>query len=100
LNNVMTATTQRFINYEIGKKQGDVNKVFSASINIHLFISVLILILGETIGWWFLNYKLNIPVNRIYAANFVYQISLLTTLINLLRIPYNSIVIAYEKMSF
>src|SRR5690606_37047599 len=101
LNNVMTATTQRFINFEIGKKEsGEVNKVFSISINIHLVIAALILILGETIGLWFLNNKLNIPSERMYAANIVYQISLLTTVINLLRIPYNSIVIAYEKMSF
>lgn len=101
LNNVMTATTQRFFNFEIGKKEsGEVNKVFSISINIHLVIAALILILGETIGLWFLNNKLNIPSERMYAANIVYQISLLTTVINLLRIPYNSIVIAYEKMSF
>lgn len=102
LNSALTSATQRFINYEIANKENSnsVNKVFCISINIHFILSILILLLGETIGLWFLNSKLNIPESRMYAANFVYQISLFTTVFNVLRVPYNALIIAYEKMSF
>lgn len=101
LNGAMSASTQRYLNFEIAK--GDrlkVNRLFCTSFNIHLIISFLVLILGETIGLWFLNYKLNIPSDRIYAANWVYQMSLVTTVINITRIPYNAVIIAHQKMSF
>ncbi len=101
LNSAMSSSTQRFLNYEIAKKNIEkVNKVFCTSFNIHALISIVVLLLGETVGLWFLNYKLNIPTNRMYAANWVYQISLFTTIINITRIPYNSVIIAYQQMSF
>ncbi len=101
LNSAMSSSTQRFLNYEIAKKNIEkVNKVFCTSFNIHVLISIVVLLLGETVGLWFLNYKLNIPTNRIYAANWVYQMSLFTTVINITRIPYNSVIIAYQQMSF
>ncbi len=101
LNSAMSSSTQRFLNYEIAKKNIEkVNKVFCTSFNIHVLISIVVLLLGETVGLWFLNYKLNIPTNRMYAANWVYQMSLFTTVINITRIPYNSVIIAYQQMSF
>lgn len=101
LNAAMSSSTQRYLNFEIAR--GDilkVNKVFCTSFNIHFLISFLVLVLGETVGLWFLNYKLNIPYGRMTAANWVYQMSLLTTIINITRIPYNAIIIAYQRMSF
>ncbi|MFV0146742.1 MATE family efflux transporter [Empedobacter falsenii] len=101
LNTAMSSATQRYLNFAIAKKNiKRVNEIFCTSINIHLIISVVVLVLGETIGLWFLNYKLNIPPERMYAANWVYQMSLLTTIIDITRIPYNSIIIAYQRMSF
>src|SRR5690606_4003053 len=101
LNNAMTNTTQRFLNYEIVSRVKErVNNVFSMSLNIHILISLIVIILSETIGLWFLNYKLAIPEQRIGAANIVYQLSVLTTIINIIRIPYNAIIIAKERMSF
>lgn len=101
LNNAMTNATQRFLNFEIASKISKrINKVFYTSINIHLVISMIVFILSETLGLWFLNYKLNVPEDRMFAANVVYQMSIVTTLINIMRVPYNAIVIAKEKMSF
>ncbi|WP_293943131.1 MULTISPECIES: MATE family efflux transporter [unclassified Sphingobacterium] len=101
LNAAMSSSTQRFLNFEIA--QGNllkVNRLFCTSFNIHLLISFVVLLLGETIGLWFLNHKLNIPEDRLYAANWVYQMSLLTTIIDITRIPYNAVIIAYQRMSF
>ena len=101
LNNAMSNSSQRFLNIEIAKNiKENINKVFNTSLNIHILITIIVLILSETVGLWFLNSKLNIPGNRIYAANIVYQMSILTTIINILRIPYNATILANERMSF
>lgn len=94
------SSTQRFLNFSLGKKdQEQGSHVFSASLNIHFILAVILFILMESIGLWFLNNKLNIPHNRIFAANVVYQFSIITFLINLISIPYNAVIIANEKMN-
>lgn len=99
LNNSMVNSTQRFLNIEIGKGDiGQTNNVFSTSINIHFLIALAVLILGETIGLYILNYKLDIPADRLYAANIVLQFSILSSVLNIISIPYNALIIAYEKM--
>lgn len=101
LNNAMTQASQRFITFELGKKEkAQLQKVFSMCINTQVLIVIVIVILAETIGLWFLNSKLNIPTDRMEAANWVYQFSILTFGINVLRVPYDASVIAYERMSF
>lgn len=99
LNSAMASGTQRFLNYEMG--QGDserVNIVFSSSLKIHFVIAIIVLLLSETIGLWFVNYKLVIPVDRINAANWVYQFAVLSTMATLIQVPYMASVIANEKM--
>jgi len=66
----------------------------------HLSIALIVVILSETIGLWFLNTQLNIPADRMNAANWVYQFTILTFCIQIIRVPYNASIIAYEKMSF
>ncbi|MBE0676761.1 MAG: lipopolysaccharide biosynthesis protein [Bacteroidales bacterium] len=101
LNTAITSATQRFLNFELGKGNLDeVNRVFSMSMTVHISISVLLILLGETVGLWFVNTQLNIPIERMTAANWVYQFSLFTYVIHILRIPYNASIIAYERMSF
>jgi O-antigen/teichoic acid export membrane protein len=101
INSGMTAATQRFLNFEMSKDSvSDVRRVFSVSMNAHFLIIGIILLLSETAGLWFLNYKLNIPAERIYAANVVYQFSLLAFCFSVLKVPYNASIIAHEKMSF
>lgn len=94
------SSTQRFLNFSLGEKnQKRGSNVFSASLNIHFCLAIVLLLLMESIGLWFLNNKLNIPDDRMFAANIVYQFSILTFLINLVSIPYNAVIIANEKMN-
>lgn len=100
LNTSMIGTIQRFLNYSIGKDgTEDTRKVFSMSVNCQLIILFVVLFLSETIGLWFLNSYLNIPVERMYAANWIYQLSVITICIQIFYAPYNATIISYEKMS-
>lgn len=100
LNSCMTTSTQRFLNIELGKGDNQrLNEVFVASLNIHIFIAVVVVLLAETIGLWFVNDKLVISYDRIFAANFVYQFSVLTFCLNIVQVPYNAVLIAHEKMN-
>lgn len=90
----------RFITFELGR--GDIKKlntIFSTSVNIQIGISVIVLLLGVLIGGWFLNAKMNIPPDRMIAANWVLCCSLLMFCINLISLPYNACIIAHERMA-
>ena len=95
----LTAATQRFIAFELGKDKPQIAKVFSTAINIHIIMALLLFVLLETIGIWFLYNKMNIVPERRDAAMWVFQCSTLTFCISLISIPYNAAIIAYEKMS-
>lgn len=99
LNNAMTASTQRFLIYEIGTGDtAQLKKVFRMSVTIHIVIAAFVLVLAESLGIWFLNYFLKIPPNRLYAAHWVYQLSVFSFVITVLSVPYNALIIAHEKM--
>ena len=101
VNNAMVTSTQRFLNFEIGRDNPlGAQKVFSASLNIHIIIAIIFFLLAETLGLWFLNKYLQIPEGREIAANWVYQFSILVSVLNIVRSPYNAAIIAYEHMSF
>lgn len=100
INNAMVSATQRYITFALGK--GDENnliKIFSSSIQIHALISFLIIIIGETIGLWFVLNELVIPEGRMSAAIIVYQCSIVASVVNIMSVPYNAAIIAHEKMS-
>ena len=100
INDSMTASTQRFLSFELGS--GNLQKlreVFATSINIHLIISLIIVVLGETLGIWFLHEKMIIPSERMTAAEWCLQLSIFTAVLNVLSYPYISAIIAHEKMS-
>lgn len=90
----------RFITFELGK--GDkkrLNDIFITSINIEFIIAAVVLVLGETVGVWFLNTQMNIPDGRMFAANWVLQFSLCSFIFGLWSVPYNACIIAHEDMS-
>jgi O-antigen/teichoic acid export membrane protein len=92
--------TSRFITVAIGKGDPDLTrKTFGNVKVIYYLLSVLIVLLGETIGLWFLYHKMSIPADRMHAAFWVYQYSILATVIGFISIPYNSSIIAHERMS-
>ena len=101
INNAMVTSTQRFLNYELGRNNPEeAQKVFSASLSIHFIIAAVFLILSESVGLWFLNSYIKIPQGREVAANWVYQFSVLASIFNIIRAPYNAAIIAHERMSF
>lgn len=101
INNAFLQATQRYLNFELGKNNNEgVSRIFSMSMNAYIILAIIFLFLSETIGLWFVNTQLNIPVDRMVAANWVYQFSIITFIICLIQVPYNATIIAYEKMSF
>ena len=96
----LASGSQRFISYEIGRKNKEqLHKVFNTTVSIYIILAIIGFILLEAGGYYFLNTQMNIPESRMYAANWVFQLSILAFLVNLISIPYNSTVIAHEKMS-
>lgn len=100
LNSAMVQASQRFLSFELGTGSSEkLGRIFCTSLNIHLAISVIAIMIGETIGLWFINSKLIIPPDRLLAANWVYQASIATFVIGVMSVPYNSAIVAHEKMS-
>lgn len=100
LNSAMSSATQRYLSFDIGKNDADrLKKTFNATLNIHILIAGIIFLLAETIGLWFINYKLNIPAERMGAANWVYQFSIFTFILGVIQVPYNALLIAREHMN-
>lgn len=99
LNMAMASSTQRFLSFEIGKKNIDkLNKIFITAVNIHLLIAVIIVLLSETIGLWFINNKLNVVANRMDAVNWIYHFAVLSLAVKIIQVPFNALIIAREKM--
>ena len=99
LSGSLNVASQRFLAFELGKEQSDIQKIFSSTITIHIFLSISMFLLLEVFGIWFLNYKINIPIDRMNAANWVFHCSVLTFCINIISVPYSAAIVAYEKMS-
>ena len=101
VNGAMASGTQRFLNFYLGR--GDTERVretYSASLVIHAIIALVFVVLAETVGLWFVGSKLNIPEGRHGAAMAAYQLATVTSILNILRVPYNAVIIAYERMDF
>ena len=99
LNGAMVTSTQRYITFELGKgNMQRLKEVFTTCVQIHIIISIIIVILGETVGLWFLYEKMVIPEERFSAAMWVYQLSILTMCIQVMSVPYNSDIVAHEQM--
>ena len=96
----LSSATSRFLTFELGK--GDITKlkqVFSTALIIHLALAGIIFVVAETVGLWFLNTQMTIPAERMYAANWVYQNTILSFILGLLSIPFNSSIISHERMT-
>lgn len=100
IQNALNTATQRYLSYEIGKKENsNVANVFSMAKIIHIVFAIFTILILETVGLWFIDNVLNIPENRAYSANIAYQFSVFTFVVNLLRVPYNALIISNEKMN-
>ena len=95
----LSSSVSRFLTFELGR--GDMNRLkltFSTSLLIHIILAIVVLLLMETIGVWFLNNRMTIPLERLYAANWVFQASIFSFVLNLLSVPYNASIVAHERM--
>lgn len=91
--------SQRFISFEMGKQVPQMNRIFCGTMSIHLLLALIVFFAFETFGIWFLNTRLNIAPERMTAANWVFQCSVLTFCINLISVPFNASIIAHERMN-
>lgn len=100
LNGCMASATSRFLTFELGKGEFiQLKKVFSAALTIHIIIAIIVLICAEILGIWWIGNKLVISPERMDAAYWVFQFSLLISVINIIQVPYNAAIIAHEKMN-
>lgn len=100
LNSSLSAATQRYITFELGTdNENKLSKVFNTALIIHGLLSLLIILLSETVGLWFVLNKMQIPATRMIAAFWTYQCSIIASVILVMSVPYNAVIIAYEKMS-
>lgn len=100
MNGALNTSTQRFLNFEMGR--GNIlgmHKIFVMSYLTFLLIAIIAVVLAETIGLWFFYHKLTIPAERMDAAFWVYQLSIMTFLVSILQVADNAAIIAHEKMS-
>jgi O-antigen/teichoic acid export membrane protein len=101
LNSTLASGSQRFLTFHLGRNDITyLEKTFSIVLIMHIMLAISILIIAETVGLWLLRYKLNIPVERKSAAFWVYQFSILASMISIIQVPYNASIIAHERMSF
>ena len=99
INGAMSNATMRFITFELGRdNQQRLNEVFCVSMNIHIIIAIITFIFLDTFGLWFLYNKMIIAPDRLDAAFWVLQFSIVTSVMSILSVPYNACIIAHEKM--
>lgn len=99
LSSAMGSSSQRFITYALGKgNETELKKVFNTTCLVHWIIAIIVLLISETVGLWFLYNKMVIPIERLSAAQWVYQFSIISCVVSVISIPYNALVIAHEKM--
>ena len=95
----LSTSISRFITFELGRENKErLNSIFSTAINVQLMLSVIVVVLMELVGVWFLNTQMNIPEGRMEAANWVFQLSIVSFVLGLLMVPYNASIIAHEDM--
>lgn len=99
LTSSMSGASSRYITFSLGKgDMGEMKRTFGNIITIHFLLAGIVLLLGETIGLWFVLEKLRIPADRMDAALWVYQLSVLTAMLGVVSVPYNAAIIAHERM--
>lgn len=101
LKSSLTSATQRFLSFEMGRNdENHLKETFSICLSTHILIAIIIVILAESIGLWFLNTQINIPEGREVAANWIYQFSILSLAVSVITVPYHACTISHERMTF
>ena len=99
LNTTMSGATSRFLTFELGKgDKAGLSSMFDSALVVHIWIAVIVFIIAETAGLWFVNSKLVIPAERMVAANWVYQCAIISVMVSIIQVPYVASIVAHEKM--
>lgn len=98
VSNALRNSTQRFLSFELGKNGNDIQKVFNSALQCHIYICICLFLFAETIGLWFTSTQLNIPHGQENTVKYVYQFSVITFLLQVIQVPYTSLIISNEKM--
>lgn len=100
ISSSLSSAVSRFLTFELGRgDQERLNKAFSTSLLIHITLAIVVLIVAETVGVWFVNNKMTIPADRLYAANWVFQASIFAFMFRLFSVTYNASIVSHERMS-
>lgn len=100
LNSAMAGATSRFLTFELGRGYKDrLKATFSSAMIVHIGIALVIFLLADSVGLWFLHHKLVIPDGRMDAANWVLQCSIISMFFTVTQVPYNATIISHEKMN-
>lgn len=100
VNNALSQGSSRFITYGLGKGNiENLKKIFATTLTSHILLAVIIVVVAETVGLWFLHHKMVFPTERMDAAEWVFHFSIVTVFFTLTQVPYNACIIAHEKMT-
>lgn len=100
ISSSLASATSRFLNTEMGKKDGDVNATFNINLLLHIILALIIFALAETVGLWYICNKLNVAPGKLDDAIFVYHVSMLTACLGIINSPYQSLFNAHERFKF
>ena len=101
LRGLFATSTQRFMNYEMGKGNHDrLQLVFNTGSLINAILAAIFVVGAEIVGWWFFEYKINIDPSRLVAAKWVFQLSVASAVVSMMTTPYDAVLIAHERMDF
>ena len=99
ISSSLSSSVSRFLTFELGKgNMQRLKDVFSTSLLIHVALACIVLVAAESVGLWFVNNRMNLPSERLYAANWVFQASVIGFMFSLISVPYNASIISHEKM--
>ncbi len=96
----LSVTTTRFLNIEMGKKDGDLNKIFNVSNTVHITLAIIVLLVSEVIGIWYIYNLLNVETGKLGDAMFVFQVSIIASVLGVINVPYVSLFNAKENFVF
>lgn len=100
INGALNVGSSRFLTFELGR--GDIDKLkrtFSSVLTVHIIFAFIVLVVGETVGLWFVYNKLVIPETRMHAAVIAYHLSIVSAMITITQVPYGASIISHEKMN-
>ncbi len=99
LKGLFSSATQRYLNNAMGKGEDEIlQNIFSISIVIHVLIAIIFTFFVEVFGLWFFEFKINVPESRMFAAQVVFQVAIVTAILDIITIPFDAEIIAHEKM--